>query len=152
MRGGKDVGSFVGIPFCSTSTVRIIIFSVYWMSTGLIVVLLFIISYGVKLYISKLEQTKRNCKYFDSSIDYSFTWKYFGQIWAAGIAGGLMGGMTGVGTGSLMVPVLMIFNVEPRTASATSGFMKLYVSAASVLLAYICNLIVLLFHKRDKWN
>jgi uncharacterized membrane protein YfcA len=51
-----------------------------------------------------------------------------------------MGGMTGVGSGSLMVPVLIIFNIEPRTASATSGFMKLYISAASVLLAYLCRI------------
>ena len=77
----------------------------------------------------------------------------FCKIWLAGIAGGLMGGMTGVGSGSLMVPVLIIFNVEPRTASATSGFMKLYISAASVILAYICiKLIFHIFLKKDRWN
>lgn len=111
------------------------------MSTGLIVILLFAISYGVKLYVSHLEEIKKDCRYFRKNIDYSFTWPNFCKIWLAGIAGGLMGGMTGVGSGSLMVPVLILFNVEPRTASATSGFMKLYISAASVILSYICNLV-----------
>jgi uncharacterized membrane protein YfcA len=100
---------------------------------------LFVISYGVKQYVSHLEKEKRNCRYFRKNLDYSYTWSNFSKIWLAGIAGGLMGGMTGVGSGSLMVPVLILFNVEPRTASATSGFMKLYISAASVILAYICK-------------
>ena len=48
-----------------------------------------------------------------------------------------MGGMLGVGAGSLMVPLLIMFHVNPRVAAATSGFSKLFISAATVLLADI---------------
>ena len=36
-----------------------------------------------------------------------------------------------------MVPLLILFEVNPRIAAATSGFSKLFISAASVILAYL---------------
>lgn len=128
MRGGRDTDSFIGIEFCSTW---------YWITTALIVVLLFLFGYLIKMYVTYIQQKKMNCHYFRENVDKIYTWLYYFKMWIAGMAGGLMGGMTGVGSGSLMVPTMIIFEVEPRVASATSGFSKLFISAATVILVYI---------------
>lgn len=38
-----------------------------------------------------------------------------------------------------MVPTLILFDVNSRVAAATSGFSKLFISAATVILAYECT-------------
>jgi hypothetical protein len=52
-------------------------------------------------------------------------------------AGKLDQSLKGVGSGSLMVPLLILFNVNSRVAAATSGFSKLFISAATVVLALV---------------
>ncbi|CAD8115899.1 unnamed protein product [Paramecium primaurelia] len=128
IRGGKKQQSFIGIQYCS---------DVYWITTGMIIVVLLLISYGIKYHLGRETKTKIEIGYFNEKVDFNFIEsRFFMIVWISGFLGGIMGGMTGVGAGAIIVSILILQNVNSRVASATGGFQKLFISLFTTILSY----------------
>lgn len=56
---------------------------------------------------------------------------------------GFMSGMIGVGAGLVIVPVLLLINVHPRVAAATSGMMYFFISSTSILTTILSKILPL---------
>ena len=69
------------------------------------------------------------------------------RLWVIGFTSSLMGGLTvikciivkGLGSGSILVSLIMLTGIQPRVAAATSGFVKVLISTSSLVLALVCN-------------
>lgn len=56
--------------------------------------LLFVFSFTIKLYITWQQNRKIAVGYFNEEVDYLYNWTNYGKIWLAGMMGGFMGGLT----------------------------------------------------------
>ncbi|CAK84040.1 unnamed protein product (macronuclear) [Paramecium tetraurelia] len=137
IRGGKKQQSFIGIQYCSDGKLINNNQAVYWITTGMIIVVLLLISYGIKYHLGRETKTKIEIGYFNEKVDFNFIEsKFFMIVWISGFLGGIMGGMTGVGAGAIIVSILILQNVNSRVASATGGFQKLFISLFTTILSY----------------
>ena len=69
--------------------------------------------------------------------------KIFTLIGLGGLSAGLVQGILGVGSGTFIMGVFLAFNLDPRVASATSGYQIFFVGAASFLEGFITGSIKL---------
>lgn len=69
--------------------------------------------------------------------------KIFGLIGLGGFTAGLVQGILGVGSGTFIMGVFLTFNLNPRVASATSGYQIFFIGAASFTEGFITNSISL---------
>ena len=57
--------------------------------------------------------------------------KVFLMISIGGLMAGLVQGILGVGSGTFIMLVLLSYNIDPRVASATSGYQIFFIGSAS---------------------
>ena len=57
--------------------------------------------------------------------------KIFLMIALGGMTAGFVQGILGVGSGTFIMLVLLAYNIDPRAASATSGYQIFFIGAAS---------------------
>lgn len=57
--------------------------------------------------------------------------KIFFMISLGGMAAGFVQGILGVGSGTFIMAVLLSYKIDPRVASATSGYQIFFIGAAS---------------------
>ena len=59
------------------------------------------------------------------------------MICLGGLGAGLIQGILGVGSGTFIMGVLLGYNLDPRVASATSGYQIFFIGAASFIETFI---------------
>ena len=73
---------------------------------------------------------------YEPNIDLSEKRKFF-MICLGGLGAGLVQGILGVGSGTFIMGVLLAYNLDPRVASATSGYQIFFIGAASFIETFI---------------
>ena len=69
--------------------------------------------------------------------------KTFLMIALGGLSAGFIQGILGVGSGTFIMLVLLSYNIDPRSASATSGYQIFFIGAASFVEAFVTGSISL---------
>ena len=59
------------------------------------------------------------------------------MIALGGFTAGMVQGILGVGSGTFIMGVLLSYNLDPRVASATSGYQIFFIGAASFIETFI---------------
>lgn len=59
--------------------------------------------------------------------------KTFSILNVAGFIAGIISGVVGVGAGLILVSAMLLFKMNPRVSSATSGTMYFFISATSII-------------------
>ncbi|EGR33919.1 hypothetical protein IMG5_031030 [Ichthyophthirius multifiliis] len=133
LRGGKGVGSFIGIKICSNS---------YWLLSAGILVYSLVVSYFIKIFISRNEIQKKMIfqkygleEYFKDDFDISDNKKYF-IIWASGLLSGCLSGTFGSGAALLLMPVFISYQLPPIIGSAVCGFNYFFIACASIISVF----------------
>ena len=69
--------------------------------------------------------------------------KEFSLIALGGFSAGMIQGILGVGSGTFIMAIFLTFNLNPRVASATSGFQVFFIGSASFIEGFITDSIQL---------
>lgn len=65
--------------------------------------------------------------------------KLFRAIGLGAFSAGMVQGILGVGSGTVIMGVFLALNLNPRVASATSGYQVFFIGAASFVEGFITN-------------
>lgn len=65
--------------------------------------------------------------------------KTFMMIALGGLSAGFVQGILGVCSGTFIMLVLLSYNIDPRVASATSGYQIFFIGGASFVEAFVTN-------------
>jgi len=90
---------------------------------------------GIMVYLIKREKKKRECGFVYLPYDFKFDVRFCLGIIGICFGAGLLTSTLAVGSGLVMVPLFLYFKFHPRLAGAQSGFLIIWLSLNSMVIA-----------------
>ena len=137
--GGKNTDSFIGITICTPG---------YWLLLAgySFVCFLLIAAFG-KLMVEKVKK-ELGANHEVAAGDMPWSYRAVVGVATCGLVAGVAGAMLGIGGGVIIGPLLLSYNINAQTTSATSIFMVLFgasISTIQYIVAGVLNVQYALF-------
>jgi uncharacterized membrane protein YfcA len=133
LKGGTTGQSIVGVKACSVG---------YWFISITAIPLLIAISIGISYYLHKRHNFKEMNGYIFQQGDIRWTRRNLVVMSVVSLVAGLLAGLLGIGGGMVFGPLMLEFHVLPEVAAATSSFMILFTSIATIIQYAILGRVV----------
>ncbi|KAL4483024.1 hypothetical protein ABPG74_019050 [Tetrahymena malaccensis] len=123
-KGGKGFESIFGIQKCD---------NLYYLLTALQLISSIVFMLLIYLQQKNLHEYKILIKYEFDRQDFKFSNYNFFILSLSGLVAGSVTGMLGMGSGLIILPILLYLGCHTRVCSSTSGFMYLFIGGTSII-------------------